>query len=550
MARLDRLTTAKGIAQMGAVIGRHFSYALLQVITQRDEAALQRDLNRLVESELLYQRGLPPQVTYVFKHALITDAAYQSLLKSTRQHYHQRIAQALTKQFPEAAKTHPELVACHYTEAGLHLEAVGYWQRAGQRAVECSAYPEAIRHLRTGLEVLRALPDTAERSQHELALQVALGHVLIATQGYAAEDVERAHARARQLCQHVGNTPSLFSALVGLHAFYQTRGPLPTALQLAQQLLALAQQERDPALLVEAHVALGCTLSLQGELSVAEARFAQGLALYDPRAHAAHALHYGLDPRVSCLANASWNRWLLGYPTQALAHSHEALELAHGLSHPFSQAFAFNYAAGLAQYCGDVPAVAAHAESLRVLAEEEGFRHMEATARNMRGWALVVQGQATEGLTLMREALTERQATGAPARVRFLAMLAAAYGRADRIDEGLARLADARAWVEASGERDHAAEVHRLQGELLLKLSSTYHAQAAVCFHQALDIARHQQAKSLELRAVMSLARLWQSQGKRQEAYALLAPVYEWFTEGFDTSDLQDAQALLDELST
>jgi predicted ATPase len=274
MARLDRLATVKGLAQLGATLGRKFSYDLLQAVAPWDEATLQRGLQQLVEAELLYQRGLPPQATYLFKHALIQEAAYQSLLRSTRQRHHQRIAQMLEARFPETVEAQPELVAHHYTEAGLSAQAIPYWQRAGQRALERSAHLEAVAHLTKGLEVLAALPDSPERAQQELVMQTTLGPALINTKGQAAPEVLHAYARARALCQQVGETPQLFQVLRGLWYFYLHRVELQTARELGEHLLSLAQQVDAPALLLEAHYALGNTLNYLGEFAATQAHFA------------------------------------------------------------------------------------------------------------------------------------------------------------------------------------------------------------------------------------------------------------------------------------
>jgi predicted ATPase len=361
----------------------------------------------------VYQRGVPPQAAYTFKHALIQDAAYQSLLRSTRQQYHQRLAQVLAEQFPETAEMQPELLAHHYTEAGLIAQATPYWQQAGQQAVERSANVEAISHFTKGLELLKTLPDTPERAQHELTLQIALGVPLLATEGWAAPRMGHAYARARELCQHVGDTPQLCSALLGLWGFYLARAEPRTSRELGELLLRLAQSVQDPTFLLEANLALGNTLVWLGEFASAHAHLEQGIALYNPQHHRSHIFLYGHDPGVWCRFFAAWALWHLGYPDQALTRSHEALTLEASTEHP------------------------------------------------------------------------------------------------------------------------------------------TPHTQAEVetCFRQALAIARRQQAKSWELRAAMSLAGLWQQQGKRAEAHQLLAETYNWFTEGFDTPDLQEAKALLEELA-
>jgi predicted ATPase len=295
MARLDRLTAVKAMAQLGATLGREFAYNLLQAVSPWDEDTLQRGLHQLVAAEFLYQQGLPPQATYAFKHALIQEAAYQSLLRSTRQQYHQRIAQALEARFPELCETQPELLAHHYTEAGLLAQAIPYWQRAGQRASERSAYVEAIGHLTKGLELLNTLPDTSERTQLELTLQIAKSVPLIATKGYGVPEVEQAFARARELCRQVGETPQLFPVLRGLSAFYIARAELQTACELAEQLRRLAQNAQNPAMLVEASQMLGTTLFYLGEVAPARVHLEQGIALYDPQQHRFHTSLYGAN---------------------------------------------------------------------------------------------------------------------------------------------------------------------------------------------------------------------------------------------------------------
>jgi predicted ATPase len=551
MARLDRLASVKALAQLGATLGREFSYILLQAVSPWDEETLRRGLHQLVEAEFLYQRGLPPQAAYLFRHALIQEAAYQSLLKSTRQQYHQRIAQVLEARFPETVETQPELVAQHYTEAGLHGQAVTYWQTAGQRSIEHSAYVEAIAQLSKALELLQALPDTPERTRQELDLQTALGPVLIATRGYAAPEVEKAYVRARELCQQVGETPQLFPVLHGLYRFYHIRGELQTAREVGEQVLSLAQSAHDPVLLLpEAHRALGVTLFFLGELVPARAHLEQGIAFYDPRQHCSHTFLYGSDPGMVCLVHAAWVLWCLGYPDQAMQRSYEARALAQEVSHPFNLAFALNFTARLHQYRREGQVAKEQAEAAIALATEHGFPFWVAWGTILRGWALVEEGQGEEGIAQMRQGLAAYLATGAELSWPYwLALLTEAYGKAGQTDEGLTVLAEALAVAHKNEERFYEAELYRLKGELLLQQTALGEQQAETCFRQAFDVARHQQAKSLELRAAMSLGRLWQRQGKREEAHELLAPIYGWFTEGFDTADLREAKALLEELS-
>jgi TOMM system kinase/cyclase fusion protein len=550
MARLDRLVTAKGVAQLGATIGRHFAQDLLAMVSQLDAATLQRELGRLVEAEIVYQRGLPPQATYTFKHALIQDAAYASLLKSTRQQYHQRIAQVLEAQFPETAEAAPELLAHHFTEAGLTEQAVPYWHQAGQGAVQRSAHVEAIRHLRTGLALLQTLPETPERVQRDVDMHITLGASLLATHGHAAPEVGEAYTYARQRCAHLEDPQRLFPVLRGLWNYHNVRAELQTAHALGEQLLTLAQHAQDAAMLPAAHRALGATWLWLGAVAASHPHFAQGIALYDPTHHRASTSLYGEDAGVTCRSLGTRTLWCLGYPDQALTQSQEAVTLAQQLAHPFSLNLAWCSAATLAQLRREVRSAQECAEAAISLAKEQGFPFWMAIGAILRGWALVQQGQIQEGIEQLHQGLRAHRATGAELdRPYFLALLGEAYGTIGEVGAGLTALAEAMTLADTTGERFYEPERYRLKGTLLLQQASDNQAEAETCFEHALEIARSRQAKSLELRAATSLARLWQQQGKHQEAHALLAPVYGWFTEGFDTADLQEAKALLDALA-
>jgi tetratricopeptide (TPR) repeat protein len=535
MARLDRLVTAKAVAQYAAVIGRQFSYELLQVVSQLDAATLQQELGRLVEAEIVYHRGVPPQATYTFKHALIQDAAYESLLKRTRQRYHQRIAQVLAERFPATAETQPELLAHHYTEAGLAEQAIPYWQWAGQCAIARSANLEAISHLTKSLELLTTLPDTPEHRQQELDVQTTLGHVLSDTKGLAAPEVGAAYHRARELCQQVGGPPQLFPVLQGLVFFSINRGEFQTARELGEQLLSLAQHGHDPARLADAHIMLGNALTWLGEWGIARLHLEQGLALYNPQQQRPHVLALAY-PGVFGLSRLALVLWELGYPDQALKRSQEALTLARELAHPFSLATALIFAADVHQRRREAHMTYEWAEEALVLSREQGFAFRLAQATVLRGWALVEQGQGEAGIAQIRQGLVAYRATGV-ATPGYLGLLVEGYKNVGQIEEGLRVI-----------EERRGAGLYRLKGELLLTRSSEHQAEAETCFHQALDATHRRQAKSQELRAARSLARLWQHQGKQAEARALLALIYGWFTEGFDTADLQEAKALLDEL--
>jgi predicted ATPase len=549
MARLDRLATVKALAQLGATLGREFSYALLRAVSPWDEGTLGWGLHQLVAAEFLYQQGLPPEATYRFKHALIQETAYQSLLRSTRQQHHQRIAQVLAERFPETAETQPELVAHHYTAAALHEPAVAYWQRAGQRALARSAHLEAINHVTTGIELLKTLPETPERTQHAVTLHITLGAALGMTKGPAAPEVEHAYTQARALCQQVGETPELVPVLFGLWRFYHARAQLYTARELGETLLRLAQQAQAPALAVLAHYALGFTKFSLGALPAARQDLEDGIARYMPEQRQASVFHLGQDPGVACRLYAAATLWLLGYPAQALARLHEALTLAHELSHPFSLAHAQSLAAWVAQFRRDVPAVHEHAEAAVALATAQGFPQWVAQGTSFRGWALAMQGQGAEGMAQVRQGITAWRATGSALNVPyFCTVLADVCDHLGHTADGLQALAEAHTHMEQQEERWWEAEVYRLQGVLLLRQPETPQEEAEAWLQRALDVARRQGAKSLELRAAMSLSRLWQQQGKGLEARGLLAQVYGWFTEGFDTADLQEAKALLDAL--
>jgi predicted ATPase len=498
---------------------------------------LQQSLAQLVAAELLYQQGMPPHASYTFKHALIQEAAYQSLLRSTRQQVHQQIAQVLEGRFPELVASQPELMAHHLTEAGCYAQAVGYWQRAGEGAVARSAHLEAINHLTKGLEALQTLPETAERTQQELVLQTTLGPALMITKGFAAPEVEHAYARARALCQRVGETPQLFSVLRGLWQFYNGRGEYQTARELGEQCLQLAQQGHDTAHLLEAHHTLWTTRLLLGDLSLARAHLEQGMALYDSQQHRALAFLYGHDSGVCCQGVAALTLWLLGYPDQALRQQHAAYTLAQEVAHPPSLAFTRMLGAIAHQLRREVHAAHEQAEALMALAMEQEFAFFVALAMILRG----------EQISQLHQGLAAVRATGTALwEPYFLALLAEAYGQEGQVEAGLAALSEALVVVQTTGERWGEAELYRLRGELLLLPPCHDARQAETCFQQALAVARQQQAKSWELRAAVSLARLWQQQGKQDEACALLMPVYSWFTEGLDTVDLQEAKALLE----
>jgi class 3 adenylate cyclase/predicted ATPase len=550
LARLDRLAAVKEVAQIGAVLGREFAYTLVAAVAPLHEEALQDALDQLVHAGLLFRRGTPPEASYRFKHALVQDAAYASLLRSTRRQYHQHIAQVLENRFPETCEKQPELLAHHYTEAGCTTQAMPYWHRAGQQALQRSANLEAVQHLTKGLALLVTLPDSSTRAQQELDLQMTLGPALIATRGWGAPEVEQTYVRARVLCQQVGETPQLFPTLLGLCAFYRSRGALSMARELGEQLDRLVQRAATPTHRLAAHDTLGMTLFYLGDYTAARAHLDQGIALTDPTTQRALALHSGVAPGITCLVFAANTLWCLGYPAQAVRRSQAALALAKVLAHPYSLAFAQHWAASLHYRLREALAVQAQANALLTMATAQGFPTYMGHGTFWQGWALAMQGQGEAGIAQMRQGLAAFMATGQElSRPPHLVQLAEAVWHTGQVEEGLRLLSEALVAFEATGRGDWLAEAYRLQGELLLRQATPDAVQAEACFQQALAIAHRQQAKSWELRAAMSLSRLWQSQSKPQEARLLLAEIYGWFTEGFDTADLQEAKTLLEELT-
>jgi predicted ATPase len=374
--------------------------------------------------------------------------------------------------------------------------------------------------------------------------------VLMAVKGFASPDTERAYARARELCQQLGETPQFFPVLHGLWRFHMVRAQFQATRELAEQLFSLAQRAEDPALLLEAHRVMGQTMYWLGELAPARAHFEQAIALYDPQKHSSHAFVYGQDPGVYCRGFAAWATWMLGYSDQALHGINEALTLAKELDHPFSLAFALNVATHVRQFRREAQAVREGAEELIALSNERGFAFWLAHGKILRGWAVTAQGEGADGIAQMRQGLVAYRATGAELdRLYFLSLLAEGYEKVGQPEEGLTMLGEALATVGDTGEGIWEAELHRRKGELLLMQKGQKVGEAEECFRQALNTARLQQAKSFELRAAMSLSRLWQQQGKQEEARQMLAEIYGWFTEGFDTADLQEAKALLEELA-
>jgi predicted ATPase len=548
MARLDRLDTAKTVAQIAATLGRTFAYRLLQEVAELDGVRLGRALRSLVDAELLYQRGIPPEANYTFKHALIQEAAYQSLLKSARQQIHKRVVQTLEGQFLETVEGQPELLAHHCAEAGMNQEAVGYLQRAGQRAVERSASREAMTHFSRALEILASVPENAERSRQEVDLLLALGAASHHATGQSSSDTERAYAQALARSRGSRDPSQLFHSLSGQAAVYRGRAQFLEDYQVCQEMLALAREHGDPTLLFHAHVTLCQSSFYLGRFFEASEHLHHQLGLYPLLPDVIPLkIPVAMDPRVLGLIFGAWALWLLGYPDQAMTRGQQCIALARQTSHAHNIAFSRLIAARLHEYRGEPDACLAHAEVVIAVASENDLPQRLGSGLFIRGSALATKGETQKGLAQMREGMALWRATGAQALHTYYRLrIAEVYGLAGDAAQGLRVIEETLMALDRYDERFCEAELYRIKGRLVLLRSAAEEEMAEACFLKGLETARHQGAKSLELRAAMDLARLWLRQGKVKQAHDLLAPVYNWFTEGFETADLNEARALID----
>jgi predicted ATPase len=454
----------------------------------------------------------------------------------------------------------PELVAHHYSAAGQSEPAIDYWRRAGQRAIKQSANEEAIDHLNKGLDLLESLPETPERVEQKLALHISLGVPLLMTKGYASLEIERVYAGAWQLCRQIGETEQLASALFGLWVFYLVRADYQMASQLGEDLMALAERLQDAALLREAHQVQGINMFYLGELALASEHLEQAVDRYNPEKTGGRASYSGADQGVASLSHAALALWLRGYPNQALEKAKAALDLAKRLGQPFSLAFGLSMAALLHQYRREGTLALERAEAAIACSKEQGFELLLGFSTIFKGWALAEQGQVEPGVIIIRQGLDAFQGTGAElGRLHFLALLADVYGQAGQIEAGLSVLAEAITATHQKGERFYEAELFRLKGVLTWKTQAETNGKNSKdeasgespesCFRQAIEVAQQQAAKSLELRASINLSQLWHEQGRQPEARQLLSNIYAWFSEGFDTADLQEAKTLLEKWS-
>jgi DNA-binding winged helix-turn-helix (wHTH) protein/tetratricopeptide (TPR) repeat protein len=545
------------VLEVASVAGTEFSVAAVAAGLETTVAEVEQRCEALARSEhLLRASGVSewPDGTvaarYAFIHSLYQEVVYERVTPGRRIDVHRNVAEWEERAYGDRAGEIATELAVHFERARDYRRAVQYRQRAGDNAVRLSAHQGAISHVTKGLELLTTLPDTPDRAQQELALQMTLGTSLLATRGFGSSEVGQAYTRAHELCRRLGETPQLFPVLAGLRFFYVAQGNLEAARGLGEQLLQLAESIGDPALILEGHYALAVPLHLLGEFVPALEHCKLAIALYDPQLRRSHAFLYGLDAGVASRCLAAWLLWELGYPDRSLEKSREAMSLASEVAHPISLANALA-SAGLTQmWCGETQPALALAEALIALAREKEFSAFLAMGILFHGWALTAQGKEKEGVAQILEGIAGWRATGARGNgTGHLAVLLAAYLKRGDTEEAMPVLSEALAMVQNIGERNNEARLYQLKGELLRARGADSDPEAERSFRTAIRIAQCQHARSLELRAVMSLARLLDARGRRAEARAMLAEIYGWFTEGFDTADLKDAKALLDDLN-
>jgi predicted ATPase/class 3 adenylate cyclase len=558
MARLDRLGSAKEVAQIGAAIGREFSHALLAAVARKQDAELQSALDRLTESGLLFRQGLPPHARYLFKHALVQDAAYGTLLREPRRALHARIAETVEGEFSDIAEREPELLAHHCTEAGLIEKAALLWGKAGQRSVERSALVEAEAQLTRALDQIATLPATPARRREEIKLQVALITPLLYVKGYAAPETKAAAERAHRLIEQAkGMGEALEDSLLLFSTLYFLWVPNLVAFkgrvirELAAQFLALAEKEGTTVPLMIGHRLMASSLMLTGDIAQGRVQYNQAIALYDPVQHRPLATRLGQDVGVAILSFRALALWLLGYPEAALADLAQALKNAREIGQATTLMYALLHTTMFVHIpCGSYASATPALEEVIALADEKGAPFVKALAMLNQSWILSLTGKASEAIQMFTSWIGAYRSTGATIYMPLhLSLLARANAELGQFDDAWRYMGEAMVAIENTNERWFEAEANHIAGQITLLSSEPNAAKAQAYFERALQIARQQQAKSWELRAAMSMARLWRNQGKRQEARDLLAPIYDWFTEGFDTRDLKEAKALLDSLS-
>jgi predicted ATPase/class 3 adenylate cyclase len=548
VARLDRLAPIREIAQIGACIGREFSYRLLDQVSPLKGERLHHALDQLTQAGMVFRRGTPPDATYTFKHALVQDAAYDSLLKSKRSQLHAQIARVLEEQFPATAETEPEVLARHYTAASDPDRAVAYWLAAAQLAFGRFANTEAIADARKGLDALQALPDEQVRQQQELPLQITLAWALASAKGYGAPEVGVAFTRARELCDRIGQSAPMFPILSGLWIYWLMRARYRDSGEMAEQLLALGQRSQNSGITVSGHMTIASNRVFTGDFSAALEYAEAGLERYNPGEHQTLTKDLGFNPGPICADWSAWANWLLGYPDRSHQKANQALDLAEKTQHPFTTTTVLVHNACLAYFRRTPEAALDSARATILVCNQVGIPLRKAEAQILEGWALTELGQAETGIRVLENGLSAWLQMGTEvANPLWFSLLALAYQRSGRIADARRELSRALEAMTNTGETLCEAELHRL--DAIFRLDAAESAeQAEHCLHKAIEVSRTQSAKSWELRACTSLALLWKRQGKTEQARNLLTPVYSWFTEGFDTNDLREARALLEEL--
>ena len=547
LARLDRLAPVREMAQIGAALGRSFSHELISAVAAMPQQQVDGALAQLVGAELVFQRGTPPDAEYTFKHALVQDAAYSTLLRGRRQQIHARIATTLESQFPEIVATQPQLMAHHCAEAGFNEKAVGYRLKAGQQAVARSAMTEAVAQLRRGLELLANMPEESRPVQHELDLLIALGRALMATSGYSAPVVADTLVRARALAERFDRPDRLAPLLYFQWGFHMVRAEHELAVSLAEQMEKLGQTRKDQALLL-GHYIHGASCYFRGQFVAARALLELCDGLRDPAARAICAAIAVADPHAASLGHLALTLALLGHLDQGRARVDEALSEARRLDHPFTVAFVLSKVCAVEAAAGLPHDARRHAEELEALSNEHGFPLWLGLGLVHHGQSLTALGQAQDGLAVLARGLSVLRAAGAVVHTPLaLCFLAEAHTKVGHLQEGQNCLVEAAQLIETTDERSSEVELHRLRGDLMNARGDQ--AAAEQNYHRAIAVAQRQSTNTLGLRAATSLARLWRDQGKCTEAHDLLALVYGSFTEGFDTAVLRDAKALLDRLA-
>jgi tetratricopeptide (TPR) repeat protein len=549
MARLDRLAPVKELAQIGAAIGREFSHELISAVTTLRDRELEDALRQLESAGLVFHVGHQTRVRYLFKHALVRDAAYESLLRNTRQTLHTRIANVLEKQFPEVAETEPELLAHHFTAAGLAQYAIPYWLSAGQRAYLSSAHSEAIAHLRRGLTMVEAFPEGPERAQAEVGYHALLGLAFAATKGYASPDTEEAYGKAYSLCQSIGEVPQLFQVLYGLFMFHWVRGNLESAKKLAEQMLSTAGTGGDATHRLVGETVLGSALWHMGLNEQAKNHLTRTVELYNSDVHTPLVVQFGQDMGVLSFTYRGFAHLISGYPDDGSQDLQSAVALARKIKHSLSLCAALGIGSPFFACRREPQTVLKWADECIAVSQEQGFPHWSAFAIVHKGWVFGQQGRGEEGLELVREGIAGYRLVGAGCTLGWLMdCLAETYLACGEPDRALRATDDAMASIRTNGERLLESPVLWTRGKALLELDRP--GEAERCLLEAIGIAQELNTRWWELRAKTSLARLWQHQGKRPEARKLMEEICSWFTQGFDTPDYMEARTLLAELST